>query len=406
MLNLSQDFKEQAFAHIVYLASLGPRMTGTDGEVEAIEYVYKQFEELGIDVEVEPFEFESYTITDIELQIGNEMYRPTLLGFNPYLEVTSYQGEITLLDPQISDEDFNNSVLQDTVIVTTTPMDYFRLLFQKPLLIIFLDPIDYSALLEQNQTNFILKIHGEFIKCKSANVIGRLDPHSVTDQEIIISSHLDAYGDSPGADDNGSGVGVLIELARFFKTLRSEVKCSLIFAAFGAEEVSLLGSRVYVERHRNDLKSCVLVFNMDTVGGSSKPIIEMQGGVEGIPKEKGKSQIPSMFRNRALDGQLNNWKINNPELIPPMMVSNHPGWLLEIIDESIKELGLEFTPTGNLGSDQQAFAQAGIVSTGIGVMGNEVHGLEDTPDKINMESLEKTGKIVATVVMKTMDQLL
>jgi len=131
----------------------------------------------------------------------------------------------------------------------------------------------------------------------------------------------------------------------------------------------------------------------------------MQGGVEGIPIEKGKSQVPPIFRNRALDGQLNNWKINNHELIPLMMVSNHPEWLVKIIDESVKELGLEFTPTGNLGGDQQAFAQAGVVSTGIGVMGNEVHGLEDTPDKIDIESLEKTGKIVATVVIKTMDQL-
>jgi hypothetical protein len=401
---LPQDFKERAFSHIVYLASLGSRMAGTKNEDKAIEYVYNQFKELGIDVEKEPFEFESYEISDTELQIENEVYHPTLLGFNPYSGVTTYQGEITLLDPQISDKDFNKSILQDAIIVTTAPMDYFRLIFRNPRLIIFLDPTAYLQLQKQNQTDFTLKIHGELKKFKSANVIGRIDPPTGTDQEIIISSHLDAYGDSPGADDNGSGVGVLIELARFFQTQQSKIKNSLIFVTFGAEELSLVGSRIYVEKHRNDLKRCDLVVNMDTIGGNTIPMIEMLGGVEGIPKEKGRNQFPSIFQNRALDGQLNNWKINHHELIPPMMVSNHPKWLIEVIDESTKELGLEITPTGNLGADQQAFAQAGIVSTGIGVIGNEVHGPQDIPEKINKDSLKKTGQIVATIVMKTMEQ--
>jgi len=111
------------------------------------------------------------------------------------------------------------------------------------------------------------------------------------------------------ADDNGSGVGVLIELARYFKALEDEITCRLNFIAFGAEECGILGSRVYVESHPDDLKRCALAFNLDQVRGDSRPDIEMLGGVQGMPAEKGQSQFPVQIKNRALDGQQNNWKI-------------------------------------------------------------------------------------------------
>jgi hypothetical protein len=110
----------------------------------------------------------------------------------------------------------------------------------------------------------------------------------------------------------------------------------------------ILGSRAYAESHPDDLKRCALAFNLDQVGGGSRPDIEMLGGVKGMPAEKGQSQFPVQIKNRALDGQQNNWKniIANPDLVAVWMASNHPAWLVEIIQESVTALGIEIEPTG------------------------------------------------------------
>ena len=79
----------------------------------------EQFQEIEIQVELEPFEFESYEITGLELKIGGKRYDPTLIGFNPYSGMSTFHGTITLMDPHTHDEAFEKSDLQDTVIVTT-----------------------------------------------------------------------------------------------------------------------------------------------------------------------------------------------------------------------------------------------------------------------------------------------
>lgn len=117
--NLSPTFKDNVFRHIEYLAGLGTRVTGTVSEAKAIEYIREQFQEIEIQVELEPFEFESYEITGLELKIGGKRYDPTLIGFNPYSGMSTFHGTITLMDPHTHDEAFEKSDLQDTVIVTT-----------------------------------------------------------------------------------------------------------------------------------------------------------------------------------------------------------------------------------------------------------------------------------------------
>jgi hypothetical protein len=406
MKSLPPDFVERAFRHIVYLAGLGTRVAGTENEAQAIAYVRQRLEELGIPVVVEPFDFETFEILDVDFEIGGKTYTPTLVGFNPYGGVSTFTGRATLLDPQAPAEVYEQLDIQDAVIVTAAPVDYFRLVFQQPRLIVFVHTADYADIRAQTDDHFTLRVQGKRVTRQSANVIGQLVPRAGADAEIIVSAHLDAYGNSPGALDNGSGVGVLIELARYFKTLEDEITCRLNFIAFGAEELGILGSRVYVESHPDDLKRCALAFNLDQVGGGSRPDIEMLGGVKGMPAEKGQSQFPVQIKNRALDGQQNNWKIiANPDLVAVWMASNHPGWLLEIIQESVTALGIEIEPAGNMGSDQQAFSQAGVVATGIGTGGNRRHSPEDTPDQIHTHSLEKVGRIVVAVVMKTMQRL-
>ena len=81
------------------------------------------------------------------------------------------------------------------------------------------------------------------------------------------------------------------------------------------------------------------------------------------------------------------------------MATNRPPWLVETIETSAEQLGFEIRPTGNLGSDQQVFTQAGIAATGIGTSGNKYHSPDDIPAQIDKNQLETAGKLAANVVL-------
>lgn len=76
-------------------------------------------------------------------------------------------------------------------------------------------------------------------------------------KEIILGAHHDSVVGAPGANDNASGVGLMLEIARVFKSYNTEKE--LKFIAFGSEERGLLGSRYYVEQlnqeQRNNIEA-------------------------------------------------------------------------------------------------------------------------------------------------------
>ncbi len=69
----------------------------------------------------------------------------------------------------------------------------------------------------------------------------------------------------PGADDNASGVAVMIELAKALAA-QEKPQRTIVFAAFSGEEEGLLGSRFYAEHPPFPLEKTIGVINLDTVG--------------------------------------------------------------------------------------------------------------------------------------------
>jgi aminopeptidase YwaD len=76
----------------------------------------------------------------------------------------------------------------------------------------------------------------------------------------------DAKKGSPGANDNASGVGALVEAARVLTTI-SQTKATIKFIAFSGEEVGLSGSLAYVLAHRTEIDTHAIgVVNLDMIG--------------------------------------------------------------------------------------------------------------------------------------------
>ena len=107
------------------------------------------------------------------------------------------------------------------------------------------------------------------------NVIGYLDNQAA--KTVIIGAHYDHLGMGGagslapntdavhnGADDNASGVGVMLQLA---EKLRDSLKGSnYLFIAFSGEEMGLLGSNYFTKNPTIDLKMASFMVNMDMVG--------------------------------------------------------------------------------------------------------------------------------------------
>ncbi|MCD6379462.1 M20/M25/M40 family metallo-hydrolase, partial [bacterium] len=113
------------------------------------------------------------------------------------------------------------------------------------------------------------------------NIIGVLSgaKEGLEKESVIVSAHYDHLGYGwpdvfkgnegmihPGADDNASGIAVMLELAaRLGKNLKPDR--NIVFVAFTAEENGLRGSKHYVENmKRFPVERCIGVLNLDTVG--------------------------------------------------------------------------------------------------------------------------------------------
>lgn len=120
-------------------------------------------------------------------------------------------------------------------------------------------------------------------KVTTRNVVGLLrgtDPNLATEY-VIIGGHYDHLGfGGPGsgsrtpdtlaihygADDNASGTVGVMELAEKFASQRKSLKRSIVFVAFAAEEMGLLGSREFTRQPLIDLKKISAMINLDMIG--------------------------------------------------------------------------------------------------------------------------------------------
>lgn len=117
------------------------------------------------------------------------------------------------------------------------------------------------------------------------NIISYIEGNDeVLKQEIVVvGAHMDhiGYGPSmsrsskikihPGADDNASGTVALLELAKIYSKLKGQFKRTIVFIAFSAEEMGLIGSKYYCENpifpiEEPNITNHIFMLNMDMIG--------------------------------------------------------------------------------------------------------------------------------------------
>lgn len=105
------------------------------------------------------------------------------------------------------------------------------------------------------------------INVQSSNVIGTLSSFNPNRKSIILMGHYDGVY-TPAANDNASGVAMIVELARYLET-RSDLKYNIIILLTGAEEGRHAGSQTFVAHPIVALSSIALTINFDMVGAGN-----------------------------------------------------------------------------------------------------------------------------------------
>ena len=93
--------------------------------------------------------------------------------------------------------------------------------------------------------------------------------------KIVVGAHSDAVPGAPGANDNGGGVAVVLELVRSLRGTRFHH--SIDFCFFDHEEDGLIGSAVYV-RARNRSNKHLAMINLDVEGTGDEVYVGPVGG--------------------------------------------------------------------------------------------------------------------------------
>ncbi len=118
-----------------------------------------------------------------------------------------------------------------------------------------------------NTRNVVMLLPGEDEQLKNEYIIfGAHFDHLGMGGQGSSSRATDTVGVHHGADDNASGVSMMLELAEKFALTKGSHKRSIIFIAFSGEEEGLLGSKHFTDDPGIDLSKVNAMMNLDMVG--------------------------------------------------------------------------------------------------------------------------------------------
>jgi Peptidase family M28/PA domain len=222
------------------------------------------------------------------------------------------------------------------------------------------------------------------------SIIGTLEgaDAQLKNEYVLVGAHFDHDGVDGtrvfnGADDDGSGIVGLIEIAEAYATAAQagqRPKRSIIFAAWNSEERGLLGAWAYTEFPVVPLDRIVVNLNMDMIGRNEE--VQVGGGAR--------------FRGLELQTAESNQNATN------IIGSVRSPDLKAALDRANQGIGLELkyrydNNVSNLmrRSDHWPFVQHGVpgvwVHTGLHP---DYHTQYDRPEKINYVKMEKIARLV------------
>ena len=192
----------------------------------------------------------------------------------------------------------------------------------------------------------------------SANIIAEPRGFDSRKPHVVVGAHLDTVSRAPGAEDNASGIAVMLELARM--TAQQPHRLPVRFIAFGAEEprgpgdaLHHFGSRQHVaDLSRSELRAVRAMVSLDRVGvrASFVPVCSANGSGEPL--------------QRAIRAEARR---------------------VDIVTHSCV----------NRASDHWSYAKTGVPAVRLGSISYAgYHSPGDLPSVVNRDQLDRVGRVV------------
>lgn len=393
-----------ASEHVNNISKFGVRYAGSTADDETVRYLQNEFQRFGLEVECETFKALCFEERKTELTITvpeRRRLKSRAMAFSaatPLDGVTAelvhvgkrryaeedISGKIAIFDrdPVVEKDSYWEEVnelarggvvaaimanYKPWIFISTLESGFFdvekRLLpiTPKPIPAVVISSADALYLYDQLKRGEVivqLVVDSTVGERETANVRAILRGTELENEKIIVCGHHDSEG-TIGANDNGSGLAVMLEIARVLSKYRP--RRTIEFLATGAEEVSSIGSWHYCETHKDELKNIRAVINVDMVG---------VGGDLYLIKE-GK------------------W---------PDKILKTPPWLYNFVSNIAENLKYK-TRLGvcELGtSDEGRFLDAGVPALFVWKPGDEYyHSPQDVPERVDPNTLKVVAEIVS-----------
>ena len=283
-----------AIGYVEYLfTELGPRASGTEQEAAAARYLAETFADLGYEVEIQDFSFESGVslvlifLPDDATEWGQrfansakEEVEADLVLVPGYGEETDFaavdvEGKIAMVDRGVLEfwvkaQHAEAAGAAALIVMNTAASDSLSGTFgsySAAIPVLLVDSETRAQLLALDGQTASLSAGSPAIG-ESQNVIARKPGGQC---RVIVGGHYDTVQGVAGASDNAAGTGLVLALAQTW-TKHPAVR-DVCFIGFGAEELGLHGSIAYVDRaiDNGSIEGISAMLNLDAIGNGSRP---------------------------------------------------------------------------------------------------------------------------------------
>ena len=394
----------KAYQHVENICRFGNRLTGSDADNKAAEYFAATCSEYGLYSYFEEFETDCFQPIDGELSLvepesKNIEYIP--MRFSPSSSKEGVTSELVDVGAG-KEKDYREKDTKNKIVLLTRGFEETNFLseiciaskhgasgvivanyeswphngvlepelfeLEKRLLPIEPNPIPAinisledgqylrQCLLKYQKVKMHLRLEAITEKRVTQNVRCLLPGTMLPEERVILGAHHDTEN-TQGADDNASGLGVLLEVARVLSA--HPCKRTIEFYSPGCEEGRSIGSWEYCKCHKSDLRNVVAFINVDMVGGGGDLCI-------------------------ITEGRWPDKKIITPE------------WLCLFVDKVAKELNYKtkFAANDWGTSDEGRFIDAGVPSVYLWKPCDvHYHSILDIPEYVDPNSLKVVGEI-------------
>ncbi len=277
------------------------RTSASEEELKAANIIKEEVESLGVNAWIEDFDVDHPFINEASVQFFEPNFIPECVGVG--MSGSTPKDGLTGEFVYVENEEVAKIIdVKDKICFVHSkiiPQKLYKILVEKgakgiieccgdvyrPASDVDLDPYAYrernykfgkipAVCIRAKDAEKILNAKPKFAKiinienestAKSHNVVAEIKGTLYPDEFITFTAHYDSVPFSKGIYDNATGSTTIMQMLAYY--VKNPPKRTLKFIWCGSEECGLLGSKAYVEAHKEDIqKNCKLNINVDMTG--------------------------------------------------------------------------------------------------------------------------------------------